>query len=182
MSRYRRANAPGGTYFFTVLTYRRREILIEPESRVILREVINEIKLQYPFSIDAWVLLPNHIHSIWTLPPGDSNYPKRWGMIKAGFSKQAKSIFHREGWMNATKTQRRESTCWQRRYWEHQIRNEQDYRRHMDYLHYNPVKHQLVKHVKDWPYSTFHRYVEKGVYTADWCGATDSTEGEFGEC
>ncbi len=181
MSRYRRATTPGGTYFFTVVTYRRRKILTEPESREILRDVIKEVKQRYPFTIDAWILLPDHLHSIWTLPPGDNDYPKRWGMIKAGFSKQAKSIFHRQEWMNETKTQRRESTIWQRRYWEHQIRNEDDYRRHMDYLHYNPVKHRLARRTIDWPHSTFHRYVKKGVYSEDWCGTIEPIEGEFGE-
>lgn len=181
MSRYRRANTPGGTYFFTVVTYRRREILTEPESRAILREVIKEVKQRYPFTIDAWILLPDHLHSIWTLPPGDNDFPKRWGMIKAGFSKQAKPLFHRQEWMNETKTQRRESTIWQRRYWEHQIRNDDDYQRHMDYLHYNPVKHQLVKRAIDWPHSTFHRYVKKGIYAKDWSGAREPMEGEFGE-
>jgi len=181
MPRYRRASTPGGTYFFTVVTYRRRKILIEPESRVILRKVIKEVKQRYPFTIEAWILLPDHLHSIWTLPPGDNDYPKRWGMIKAGFSKQAKSLFHRQEWMNETKTRRRESTIWQRRYWEHQIRNEDDYRRHMDYLHYNPVKHRLARRVIDWPHSTFRRYVEKGVYPKDWGGALKPIEGEFGE-
>lgn len=128
------------------------------------------------------VLLPDNLHSIWTLPLGDNDYPKRWGMIKAGFSKQAKFIFHRQEWMNETKTQRRESTIWQRRYWEHQIRNENDYRRHMDYLHYNPVRHLLVKRTIDWLHSTFHRYVKQGVYPEDWCEAIEPIEGEFGEC
>ena len=181
MSRYRRAHTPGGTYFFTVVTYRRREILTEPESWTILRQVIKEVKQRYPFTIDAWILLPDHLHSIWTLPSGDNDYPKRWGMIKAGFTKQAKSLFHRQEWMNESKAQRRESTIWQRRYWEHQIRNDDDYQKHMDYLHYNPVKHRLVKRVVDWPHSTFHRYVKEGVYSKDWGGAIEPIEGEFGE-
>ncbi len=181
MSRYRRADTPGGTYFFTVVTYRRREILTIPESRAILREVLNTVKQRHPFTIDAWVLLPDHLHSIWTLPAGDKDYAKRWGMIKSGFSKQAKNLFHREEWMNETKIKRRESTIWQRRYWEHQIRNEDDYRKHMDYLHINPVKHGLVKRVVDWPYSTFHRYTKLGVYPDDWCGVVESDGREFGE-
>ena len=181
MPRYRRADTPGGTYFFTVVTYRRREILTIPESRAILREVLNSVKQQHPFTIDAWVLLPDHLHSIWTLPLGDNEYAKRWGMIKSGFSKQAKDLFHRPEWMNETKIKRRESTIWQRRYWEHQIRNERDYRKHMDYLHYNPVKHGLVKRVIDWPYSTFHRYIKLGVYPEDWCGMVEMDGGEFGE-
>jgi len=181
MPRYRRATTPGGTYFFPVVIYRRREILAEPESRVLLREVIDTVKQRHPFNIDAWVLLPDHLHSIWTLPPGDSDYAKRWGMIKAGFSKQAKNLFHREEWLNDSKAKRRESTIWQRRYWEHQIRNEQDYQRHMDYLHYNPVKHGWVKRAIDWPYSTFHRYVKQGIYAEDWGDVVEMEMGEFGE-
>ena len=181
MSRYRRTNVRAGTCFFTVITYRRRKILTEPESRAILRQVIKEVKQRYPFTIGAWILLPDHLHSIWTLPPGDNDYPKRWGMIKTRFTKQAKSLFHRQEWMNETKTQRRESTLWQRRYWEHRIRNEDNYRNHMDYLHYNPVKHRLVKRAVDWPHSTLHRYVKQGVYTKDWGGAIEPIEGEFGE-
>ena len=173
MSRYRRADTPGGTYFFTVVTYRRRTILTAPESRAILREVIDRVKQRHPFTIDAWVLLPEHLHCIWTLPPGDKDYSKRWGMIKAGFSKQAKDLFHHDEWMNASKTRRREVTIWQRRFWEHQIRDEEDYQKHMDYLYFNPVKHGLVKHVNDWPYSTFHRYMKKGVYPEDWCGVVE---------
>ena len=170
-----------GHLFFTVVTYRRRKILTEPKSREFLREVVKEVKQEHPFKIDAWVLLPDHLHSIWTLPPGDHDYPKRWGMIKAKFSKLVKPVFHREKWMNGTKNHRREVTIWQRRYWEHQIRNEEDYQKHLDYLHYNPVKHGLVKQVGDWPYSTFHKYVGKGVYVEDWGGVVESIEGEFGE-
>jgi putative transposase len=181
MPEYRRATTPGGTYFFTVVTYQRQEILTKPESRTILREVINKVKQRYPFTIDAWVLLPDHLHSMWTLPPGDNDFAKRWGLIKAGFTKQAKHLFHREAWMHESKRKRRERTLWQRRYWEHQIRNEEDYRRHMDYLHYNPVKHGLVTRVMDWPYSTFHRYVKQGVYAEDWGGGVELESGEFGE-
>ena len=181
MPNYRRAKTPGGTYFFTVVTYQRREILTDPESRAILREVINTVRRRYPFIIDAWVLLPDHIHSIWTLPTGDNDYSKRWGMVKAGFSKQAKTRFHREEWINNSKAKRNEGTIWQRRFWEHQIRDDSDYRRHMDYLHYNPIKHGLVKNVIDWPHSTFHRYVKNGVYPEDWCGVGEREAGEFGE-
>ena len=181
MSNYRRSDTPGGFYFFTVVTYRRRKILTEPESRVALREVIDSVRQSSPFVIDAWVLLPEHLHCLWTLPPCDKGFAKRWRMIKAGFSKQVRELFHREEWMNETKIRRRESTIWQRRYWEHQIRNEEDYRRHMDYLHYNPVKHGLVKRVIDWPYSTFHRYMQQGVYSGDWGGEAEDKMGAFGE-
>ena len=102
-------------------------------------------------------------------------------MIKAGFSKQAKNLLYREEWLNDSKAKRRESTIWQRRYWEHQIRNEQDYQRHMDYLHYNPVKHGWVKRAIDWPYSTFHRYVKQGIYAEDWGDVVEMEMGDFGE-
>ena len=181
MSRYRRSRTPGGTYFFTVVTYQRRPILTQLESREILRQVIHEVRKSHPFTVDAWVLLPNHFHCLWTLPEGDEDYSKRLGLIKASFSKKAKQLFHREKWMNQSKKQHRESTIWQRRFWEHKIRDDRDYQNHMDYLHYNPVKHELVKRVKDWPYSTFHRYVEKGVYPDEWGSNYSKLDGDFGE-
>jgi putative transposase len=114
------------------------------------------------------VLLPDHIHCIWTLPENDCDYSKRWGMIKAGFSKRAKHLFHRNEWMSDSKRKHREAAVWQRRFWEHMIRDEDDFRRHLDYLHFNPVKHGLVKCVRDWPHSTFHRFVKDGFYPQDW--------------
>jgi putative transposase len=183
MPNYRRVRIPGVTYFFTVVTYKRRKILTIPESRQMLRAVINEVRQQCPFTICGWVLLPDHIHCIWTLPENDGNYSKRWGMIKAGFSKRAKNLFHRDEWLTDTKRKYRESTIWQRRFWEHMIRDEDDFRRHMDYLHWNPVKHGLVKCVKDWPYSTFHRFVKNGFYPKDWGGdeMDEITDANFGE-
>ena len=170
----------GGTYFFTIVTYRRQEILTLPESRVALRNSISEVRSQYPFDIDAWVLLPEHLHCIWTLPRGDKDFSKRWGLIKAGFSKKTRHLFHRDEWMKKSKQRHREGTIWQRRFWEHQIRDERDYQTHMDYLHFNPVKHGLVQKVNDWRYSSFHRYVRAGVYDMDWGGGHESI-GEFGE-
>ena len=127
-----------------------------------LREVVDEVRQLRPFTVCGWVLLPDHIHCIWTLPENDCDYSKRWGMIKAGFSKRAKNLFHRNEWMTDSKRKHREATIWQRRFWEHMIRDEDDLRRHMDYIHFNPVKHGLVKRVRDWPYSTFHRCVKNG--------------------
>lgn len=178
---YRRAKTPGGTYFFTVVTYRRRPIFTKSQSREILRQVIHGVRQSHPFTIDAWVLLPDHFHCLWTLPEGDADYSKRWGLIKSGFSKKAKQLFHHEEWMNQSKQRHRESTIWQRRFWEHHVRDEQDYRNHVDYLHYNPVKHGLVEHVEAWPYSTFHRYVEKGVYPKDWGNNCNKLNGDYGE-
>lgn len=183
MPNYRRIRIPGISYFFTVVTYKRRKILVIPQSRQILRAVINEVRQLQPFTICGWVLLPDHIHCIWTLPENDCNYSKRWGMIKAGFSKRAKNLFHRNEWMTDSKRKYREATTWQRRFWEHMIRDEDDFRKHMDYLHFNPVKHGLVKRVKDWPYSTFHRFVKNGFYPPDWGGDElgEIADTDFGE-
>lgn len=144
---------------------------MHPESRRILRGIIREVRQQYLFTIDAWVLLPEHIHCIWTLPPGDADYSKRWGLIKAGFSKAARALFERAEWISGSKSKHRESTLWQRRFWEHQIRGQEDFNRHVDYIHWNPVKHGHVRHVADWPYSTFHRYVHAGIYPENWGGS-----------
>lgn len=181
MSRYRRANTPGATYFFTVVTYRRRPFLCDPDVRMALREAITKVRKQYPFRIDGWVLLPDHLHAIWTLPPGNACFPLRWQQIKRSVTLRCGERLHRTAWMTESKTKHRESTLWQRRYWEHQIRDEADFERHMDYLHFNPVKHGLVKRVWDWPYSSFHRHVAAGVYAKDWtvASATDATG--FGE-
>jgi len=110
MPKYRRARTPGGTYFFTIVTFRRRGFLTTPECRGMLREAINAVRRQYPFTADAWVLLPDHIHCMWTLPPGDTDYSKRWGMIKAGFSKRARDFLHRDAWLNDSRARRRETT------------------------------------------------------------------------
>ena len=171
MATYRRARIPGGTYFFTVVTYHRRPVFSMPEARIFLREAIQEVRVLHPFVIDAWVLLPEHLHCIWTLPPGDMNYSIRWGKIKAGFSRRARELLYNESLLGSSRKKKRESSIWQRRFWEHTIRDEKDLRSHMDYIHYNPVKHGLVDNVCDWPYSTFHRMVEQGIYPREW--ATD---------
>ncbi len=183
MSNYRRLKTPGGCYFFTVVTYKRQNILISPEARKILREVIKEVKKDYPFEIDAWILLPEHIHCIWTLPDGDYDYSKRWGLIKAGFSKQAKALFYRPELINKSKRKHRESTIWQRRFWEHEIRDQNDFNQHLEYIYWNPIKHGHVANVKDWPYSTFHRDVKKEIYPANWGGNQNNTleSGDVGE-
>ena len=170
MSNYRRAQTPGGSYFFTVVTYRRQPLLVDPESRRILRTIIQQVRKEYPFTIDAWVLLPEHMHCMWTLPTGDADYSKRWGLIKAGFSKATQALLKRPEWINRSKAKHRESTIWQRRFWEHQIRDQEDFNRHMDYIHWNHVKHGHVSRVADCPFSTFHRYAAQGVYPPDWTG------------
>ncbi|VAX04113.1 hypothetical protein MNBD_GAMMA20-922, partial [hydrothermal vent metagenome] len=127
MPNYRRSAVPGARYFFTLVTYRRQPILANPESRTILRQVIEEVRQQHPFTIDAWVLLPDHMHCLWTLPDQDADYSRRRGMIKAGFTKQVKPLFQRGARLNQSRQRHREGTIWQRRFWEHQIRDEVDF-------------------------------------------------------
>lgn len=174
MSRYRRANTAGGTYFFTVVAYRRQPILCDEAIRNALRTAIETVRAAHPFAIDAWVLLPDHLHCVWTLPPGDADFSGRWSLIKSRVSRAVGSQYRRAEWMNASKLKHREATIWQRRFWEHCIRDENDFRRHVDYLHFNPVKHGLVSRVADWPHSTFHRFAAEGKYPLDWAGCMDN--------
>ncbi len=180
MSWYRRNKTPGGTYFFTLVTYRRRQILTDDSCRQWLREAIELTRRTRPFVIDAWVLLPDHLHCLWTLPEGNADYTTRWRVIKTEFSKRATS-YHKPEWLTHSKKKRRESTLWQRRFWEHTIRDEHDYANHVDYIHYNPVKHGWVKHPRYWPFSTYHRYSRDALYPTNWGYTEPSIEGEFGE-
>ena len=171
----------GATYFFTVVTYRRRPILIEPAVRSALREAINMTRVQHPFNVDAWVLMPDHLHCIWTLSPDDADFGIRWAKIKRQVSKQCEEEFGVAD-KSRSRAKRDESTIWQRRFWEHMIRDDEDFIRHVDYLHYNPVKHGHVKRVGDWPFSTFHRFVKDGIYPSNWGGSIETgTKVEFGE-
>ncbi|ARU58098.1 transposase [Oleiphilus messinensis] len=175
---YRRSYVAGGTYFFTVNLLERDKALlvdhIEP-----LRNAVRFVKRRRPFYIDAWVVLPDHMHAVWTLPEGDADYSSRWREIKKRFSK---AIPKTEG-LSVVRQRKGERGVWQRRFWEHTIKNEADYRYHVDYVHINPLKHGLVDNVKDWPYSTFHRDVKRGVYQLDWCGMglDEHANKEFGE-
>jgi putative transposase len=126
------------------------------------------VQWRYPFRTDAVCLLPNHLHCIWTLPESDSNYSVRWKEIKRLFAKQYLELIGPGGVRNASHLKQGEAAIWQRRFWEHTIKDEEDLRRHIDYIHYNPVKHGLVQNVCDWPWSSFHRYVRKGSYGLDW--------------
>lgn len=170
MSHYRRANASGGTYFFTVVTYRRQTFLCDDDVRSALRAAIQYVREQYPFQIDAWVLLPDHLHCLWTLPADDADFSLRWSLIKRRVTRTCGDRLHNAQWISASKRKHRESTLWQRRFWEHQIRDDRDYQTHMDYVHFNPVRHGYVGRVTDWPHSSFHRYVREGVYARDWGG------------
>lgn len=154
MPEYRRAWTQGGTYFFTVATYLRRPILTTEVVRQALREGIERTRQTLPFKIEAWVLLPDHLHTIWTLPPEDNNYAARWAIMKRQVSRRCERQFSNPKELSDSRQSRKESGIWQRRFWEHQIRDDLDFRRHMDYLHWNPVKHGYVQKVADWPFSS----------------------------
>lgn len=173
---YRRNFIPGGSFFFTVnLADRRLRLLAEHAD--LLRTAFRDIRACHPFTIEAMVVLPDHLHAIWTLPPNDSDFAVRWRLIKSAFSR-ALPVGERISVSRAAKGER---GIWQRRYWEHTLRDETDFARHVDYIHFNPVKHGHVERVRDWPYSSFHRMVRLGVYPADWGGdRCDDGEG-FGE-
>jgi len=143
-----------------------------------LRAGINFAREEHPFSIDAWVLLPDHLHCIWTLPPDDADFGVRSAIIKRFVTKQCNPDLNRDDWTKPSKVKRKESTLGQRRFWERQIRDEKDFEKHADYIHYNPVKQGLVKQVLNWPYSTYHRYVKNGVFRIDWAGASSQDLGE----
>ena len=167
--RYRRATTSGACWFFTVnLADRKQDLLVRHID--LLREVLRHVKQQHPFEIIAMVVMPDHLHAIWQLPPGDSNYPMRWSLIKAGFSRSlAKTERIRE-----SRLRKRERGIWQRRYWEHLIRDDKDLQAHVDYIHFNPVKHGYCAKPVDWSYSSIHRYITAGWITPDWAIDSDS--------
>jgi putative transposase len=176
MSRYRRANIKGGTFFFTLtLADRSNDLLVRHIDD--LRHAYQAAHNLYPFETVAICVLPDHIHAIWTLPAEDSNFPLRWSLIKSKFSRAVLGDAAR----TASKVAKREKGIWQRRYWEHAIRDDADLARHVDYIHFNPVKHGYVSRVADWPHSSFARYVAQGVLPADWGGDMKEITGRFGE-
>jgi putative transposase len=163
---YRRAKTKGGTYFFTVVTHNRRKFLCYPANVSLLREAFRYVMAEHPFQIDAIVLLPDHLHCIWTLPNGDNDYSTRWRLIKSCFTRHCDPVYR--GAPSASRQKKQEQAVWQRRFWEHQIRDERDFTQHVEYIHYNPVKHGLAKAPRDWPYSSFHRDVRRGIYAEGW--------------
>jgi putative transposase len=176
MTAYRRRLVAGATWFFTVNLANRRLALLADHIDT-LRAAFRETRRRHPFAIEAIVVLPDHLHAIWTLPEGDSDFAMRWSLIKACFSRalpQGEPV-------SRSRERRRERGLWQRRYWEHTIRDEDDLARHIDYIHFNPVKHRYVENVADWPYSSFHRAVRQGVYPADWAIDASDTDGDYGE-
>ena len=176
MTDYRRNFIPGGSYFFTVAMENRSGRLLT-DNIELFRRAVSDVKRELPFDLVAMVVLPEHLHCVWTLPEGDADYPTRWKKIKAGFSRGLPKGER----CSASRVAKGERGIWQRRFWEHTLRNDDDLRRHVDYIHYNPVKHGHVRYVKDWPYSTFHRYVQRGVYPVDWAGGEPDDGCDYGE-
>jgi putative transposase len=171
---YRRNYVSGGSFFFTLtLRDRRSDLLVRHVD--LLRTVVANVKAARPFAIDAMVVMPEHLHAIWTLPADDGDYSGRWRAIKSGFVRALKNND-----INIYSNARGEADVWQTRFWEHTIRDERDLNKHVDYIHYNPVKHGYTKRPSDWPHSSIHRYIEQGLLTADW-GADMTFDDTFGE-
>ncbi len=177
MPNYRRAKIEGGTFFFTLtLADRSSDLLVRHIDR--LRAVYRTAQERRPFESIAICILPDHLHAIWSLPSGDSDFASRWNMIKGGFSRGLPP----GGARSSSKISKREKGIWQRRFWEHAIRDDADFSRHVDYIHFNPVKHGLVSRVQDWPHSSFHQFVKRGDLPEDWGGdVLDISGATFGE-
>ena len=170
MTNYRRAKVPGATYFFTI-NLARRDTTLLVDHIATLRQAIGYVRRRHPFTIDAMVVLPEHLHAMWTLPPDDADHSLRWRLLKTWFSRH---IPPGEG-RRDSRVAKGERGLWQRRYWEHLIRDDADLQQHADYIHFNPVKHGHATSAVDWPWSTIHRYIAKGWLAADWGTAGDSS-------
>jgi putative transposase len=169
MPNYRRSQARGGTFFFTVVTHNRYRLFNDHNKINKFRSITRTVSRELPFTELACVMLHDHIHSIWRLPPDDSDFSKRWGIIKSRFTKYLRS----HGYVGEV---------WQKRFWEHEIRDSNDLNTHLDYLHYNPVKHGYVKSVIDWPHSTFKKYVDEDYYPINWgCDDVINDKYNYGE-
>lgn len=171
--RYRRADVKGGTYFFTVnLAERKNSLLVTEFDK--LRDIMNTVKRQHPFILDAMVVLPDHLHVMWTLPAYDNDFAVRWMLIKSGFSRripEGERVSH-------SRKAKGERGIWQRRFWEHLIRDDNDFERHVDYIHYNPVKHGYAERAADWPHSSIHEYIARGVLSRDWGSGGHDVKGD----
>jgi putative transposase len=183
MPNYIRAKFEGGYYFFTVVTFRRKKFLTSTLSRDCLRFAFDKVKEKRPFDIIAICLLPDHLHCVWKLPEGDANFSTRWNSIKSLFTKMYLNSGGCDSKRSTSRTKKGEAAVWQRRFWEHHIRDEKDLHRHINYIHYNPVKHGLVESAENWPWSTYDRFVKKGYYgrTNDFKETAGQTSSDFGE-
>jgi putative transposase len=183
MSDYRRYFVPGGTYFFTLVTEHRARLFEQEPARRLLGSALRQCFGRFPLQVVAMVLLPDHLHTLWTLPAGDDAYAMRWRWIKREFTRAWLSIGGVEQDRQTSRLRERRRGVWQRRYWEHTIRDEADLESHFDYIHYNPVKHALVRRPRDWPWSSFHRWVQAGHYSIDWAAEpnTPISPGNWGK-
>jgi putative transposase len=173
---YKRTFVPGATYFFTLnLQNRKSSLLIKHVNA--LRFAFKKVQLSHPFYIDAIVIMPDHCHLLMTLPETDRHYPKRLSLIKATFSRQIVL----DEVISKSRQRKRERGIWQRRYWEHLIRDERDYEHHVNYIHYNPVKHGYVKKPSEWCYSSIHRWIGQGILQENWACSDDFQHLKFGE-
>jgi REP-associated tyrosine transposase len=175
MPNYRRAFVPNGCWFFTHNLLERRETLLVDRIDA-LRSAFEETRKKCPFDVAAIVILPDHLHAIWTLPPDDADFSIRWRLIKTRFAKSLPNL----EWRTEVRWARGERGIWQRRFWEHLIRDDEDYARHVEYCYINPIKHGLVRGVRDWPHSSFHRDVRRGLFPLDWAGEVERMD-RFGE-
>ncbi|MGH8498068.1 MAG: REP-associated tyrosine transposase [Methylococcales bacterium] len=165
---YRRDYTLGATYFFTAITFRRIPLFNPSEAVAGLRTAFLEEMARRPFFIDAIVIMPDHIHTLWTLPPDDADYSMRWRNIKRTFT--ATIAAEQRPVVSGSRQRKQEQAIWQRRFWEHRIRDERDFEQHVNYIHYNPVKHGSVTEPVDWAHSSIHRYIRQGILSADWGG------------
>lgn len=175
MPNYRRLTVTGGTYFITQVTFQREGWLCSDMGRRALREAITKVRVNYPFNINALVLLPDHFHCLLTLPNNDQDFSVRLRLIKTYVSKYYGDQLNINKGVSLSRQKRKERNLWQRRFWEHLIRDERDYALHCDYIHYNPVKHGLCVKPQDWPFSSIHRFIAEGIYPPDWSMTTIST-------
>ncbi len=182
---YRRATVPGGSYFFTVVTAGRRHVFTCGETVQALRDAFRAVMVKRPFQIDASVVLPDHLHCIWTLPEGDADYATRWRLIKTHFMKAIRAnagtgLSDYAALIRPTNTAAGLASIWQNRYWEHLLRDESDFNSHVDYIHYNPVKHGYVEWPSDWPWSSLRTYIAKGILSSDWGNGNIDFPGDIG--
>jgi putative transposase len=176
VTNYRRNFVPGGSFFFTVnLADRRSRLLTERVG--LLREAFRYVRARHSFTLDAIAVLPDHLHAIWTLPPGDADYATRWRLVKTFFSRGIDAGER----ISISRERKNERGVWQRRYWEHTLRSEFDFERHCDYIHFNPVKHGHGRAAVEWPHSSFRRFVKLGIYPANWANELASDGSDFGK-
>ena len=177
MPNYRRAYVPGGTFFFTLVTCNRHPLFGDEAARKLLGDVLRECQAEWPFEINAIVLLPDHLHAIWTMPRGDTRYSARWSRIKKDFTSRWLKQGGREQVISKSQRDENRRGIWQRRFWEHTLEDEDDFEKHFDYIHFNPVKHGYVRCPHEWEWSSFHRWVKAGVYPWHWaCFSEESTQ------